>query len=162
MASINSVLARLPPAAECLAILIGCAELSVFGLRGVTNPSGWLEGFGLPPLRLPAVQCVTSETEADDGESGSSSIHNAQRALVEALAARNIQNGALILTFALVIRDRRALGVAVTAGLITTLSDTIVTWRYGMREAVLGHLVGVANCVGIGSALLWPSLRPRP
>lgn len=157
MATRPSINAQLPPTAECLAILIGCAELSVFGVRGVTNPGGWLEGFGLPILRLPTVQNnedVGPESDRKDSTS-SNEVHNAQRALVEALAARNVQNGVLILTFACVLRDRRALGVAVFAGLITTVADTMVTWRYGASDAVAGHLVGVANCLGIGGALLF-------
>lgn len=152
MASKPNIFAHLPPPAECLAIVIGCAELSIFGLRGVTNPGGWLEGFGLPVLTQPSIQSneasTPSETESTD------KLHDSQRALVNALAARNVQNGVLILTFACVLRDRRALGVAVFAGLITTVADTLVTWRCGARDAVVGHLVGIANCLGIGVALL--------
>ena len=147
-----SIFARLPPPAECLAILIGCAELSIFGIRGISNPRGWLQGFGLPPLDQPSVRISTDtdRSKQDDRRN----IHSAQRALIDALAARNVQNGALILTFALVLKDRRALGVTVLAGLITTMADTVVAWRYGVKGAVLGHLMGIANCIGIGGALL--------
>lgn len=153
MATTQNMFASLPPPAECLAILIGCAELSIFGIRGLSNPAGWLQGFGLPVLQSSGT--TRDQTEASQSErSNSEDVHDAQRALVEALATRNIQNGVLILTFACFLRDRRALGIAVLAGLITTISDTLVTWRYGARNAVLGHLVGVANCAGIGGGLL--------
>lgn len=142
-----------PSTAISLAILIGTAELTVFGARGLTNPSGFLQGFGLPVLYKSSTSTRLIEPDASKDES-SAEIHPAQRALVEALAARNIQNGVLILTFACFVRDRRALGVAVTAGLVTTIADTLVVWRYGTPKAVYGHLVGIGNCLGIGGSLL--------
>lgn len=150
MASTQKVFSHLPPPIEFLAILIGCAELSIFGVRGLSNPGGWLEGFGLPVLRQPKLDSSTPQGEQEHVPD----VHHSQRALVDALAARNIQNGVLILTFACFIRDRRALGTVVLAGLITTGADTLVAWRYGVKNSVAGHLIGIANCIGIGGGLL--------
>lgn len=145
---------RLPSPAISLAILIGTAELTIFGVRGLTNPRGWLDGFGLPVVDLDSGPRRLEEGILEDPEQGSEEVHSSQRALTEAVAARNIQNGVVILTFACVVRDRRALGIAVTAGLITTIADALVVWRHGSTSAVYGHLVGIANCAGIGGSLL--------
>jgi hypothetical protein len=75
--------------------------------------------------------------------------------MATAVAARNVQNGILLLTFGLVLRDRRSLGVAVLAGLIATLADTLIVRAYGMKDKIAGHYIGVFNSLVIGGSLLY-------
>lgn len=133
-----TLFSRLPPPSECLAILLGLAELTAFGLTGLTDPSAWSQNYGLP------IQNTSTPGET-----------TTKRALVQAIAARNIQNGALILTLALYTRDRTALGIAIGLGVITTLADTLIVSARGVRDMGWGHAVGVVNSVLIGGSLLW-------
>ncbi|EME45803.1 hypothetical protein DOTSEDRAFT_128280 [Dothistroma septosporum NZE10] len=133
----------LPPPAECLAILLGLAELSLFGLAGLTGPVEFSRGLGLP------IDAPKSESEPP------TTSQKTQRALSQLIAARNMQNGALILTFALYTRDRRSLGIAVAAGVITTVADVVVVNAYGLKDVVAFHAIGVVNSVLIGGSLLY-------
>ncbi|KAK4502953.1 hypothetical protein PRZ48_006380 [Zasmidium cellare] len=137
----NSLFSNLPPPSECLAILLGLAELTAFGLTGLTDPTTFSTNYGLPIQSTSAAQ-HTSETTT-------------KRALVQAIAARNIQNGALLLTLALYTRDRTALGIAVGLGVVTTLADTLIVRANGVKDTVAFHAVGVVNCVLLGGSLLW-------
>lgn len=78
-----------------------------------------------------------------------------KKALVAAIAARNVQNGILLFTFGLVLRDRRSLGVAVAAGLITTLADAVIVNAHGVKDKIGGHFIGVFNSLAIGGSLLY-------
>jgi len=140
---------RLPPPAECLAILVGCAELSLFGIGGLANPLEFAKGYGLP--------ITQSSTSAEDVEKrdGESKETRTSKALIAAIAARNIQNGLCILAFGLYWKDRRALGTVVMSGLITTAADAVLVHWYGASGALAGHLVGVVNSLAIGGALLY-------
>lgn len=69
--------------------------------------------------------------------------------------ARNIQNGCVILALGLYVRDRRALGIAMVANLITTTSDALIVSKYGVEETFWGHVFGMANSVLIGGSLLY-------
>lgn len=145
---------HLPPPAECLAILVGCVELTVFGLGGIANPLEFSKGYGLPivPSTSNTDTSIRSSTQkADQAEKESRN----QRALIAAIAARNAQNGILLLTFALYTRDRKSLGIAVVAGLVATVADTLIVRAYGVQEAVFGHVFGIFNCCAIGGSLLY-------
>ncbi|KAM0695636.1 hypothetical protein Q7P36_004118 [Cladosporium allicinum] len=151
----RNLFANLPPPAECLAILIGTAEITLFGLAGLADPPSFAKGFGLP------IQPSTQETSEKDLEAGTSSSQsstsaaNTQRGLILALAARNLEKGITLLAFACYWRDRKALGTCIFAGLLTTGVDYLVVKWYGAQEAAFGHVIGLANCGLIGGALLY-------
>jgi hypothetical protein len=147
---------HLPPPAECLAILIGTAEITIFGIVGFVNPSQWANGFGLPLLPASASHKQPGPLQSSLEEPKQAmETRNTQKALINALAARNIQNGLLLLTFGVWFRDRKALGVAVGLGTITTLTDYLVVKWYGVKEAAAGHLIGVVQCTLLGGSLLY-------
>ncbi|KAF1911960.1 hypothetical protein BDU57DRAFT_459632 [Ampelomyces quisqualis] len=145
---------HLPPPAECLALIVGTLELLPFGIVGLRDPAIFAHGYGLP------ITTTTTSTKTPSSASSSSlspssvDSEQTQKALLSAIAARNIQNGILLLTFGLVLRDRRSLGVVVLAGLVATVADTVIVRSYGVREKVLGHVVGVVNSAVIGGCLL--------
>ena len=151
----RNLFANLPPPAECLAILIGTAEITLFGLAGLADPPSFAKGFGLP------IQSSTQEASEKDLEAGTSSSQsstsaaNTQRGLILALAARNLEKGITLLAFACYWRDRKALGTCIFAGLLTTGVDYLVVKWYGAQEAAFGHVIGLANCGLIGGALLY-------
>jgi len=150
----RNLFANLPPPAECLAILIGTAEITLFGLAGFANPASFAKGFGLP------IQDSSSPSSEKDLEAGTpsqspSSTENIQRGLTLALAARNLEKGITLLAFACYWRDRKALGTCIFAGLLTTGVDYLVVKWYGAQEAAFGHVIGLANCGLIGGALLY-------
>jgi hypothetical protein len=147
----RNLFANLPPPAECLAILIGTAEITLFGLAGFANPASFATGFGLP-----IQDSSSSEKNLEAGTPQSPhSAENTQRGLVLALAARNLEKGLTLLAFACYWRDRKALGTCIFAGLLTTGVDYLVVKWYGAREAAFGHVIGLANCGLIGGALLY-------
>ena len=79
-----------------------------------------------------------------------------QIGLTQAIAARNAAHGALILTFACYLRDRRALGCAIGVGFITTVADYLIVRAYGDRRNAGVHAIGAVNTVLLGgSLLLW-------
>jgi hypothetical protein len=147
----RNLFANLPPPAECLAILIGTAEITLFGLAGFANPASFATGFGLPIQDSSSSQ---KNLEAGTPQSPDSA-ENTQRGLVLALAARNLEKGLTLLAFACYWRDRKALGTCIFAGLLTTGVDYLVVKWYGAREAAFGHVIGLANCGLIGGALLY-------
>jgi len=150
----RNLFAGLPPPAECLAILVGVAELTLFGLGGLANTTEFAKGYGLP---LPSSSKSPRSLEAGAAKANSDSeeVKRTQSALVAAIAARNIQNGIVILAFACYWRDRRALGTVIAAGLVTTVADLLLVKWYGAQEAVWGHVIGVVNSSAIGGALLY-------
>lgn len=152
METARTFYANLPPPAECLAILVGCAELTVFGLGGLANPVEWSKAYGLP----------VRTAKSTDTEEARKTEQN-QLALVSAIAARNTANGVLTLALACYARDRRALGIAVLCNVVTTLADTVLVRWYGAQDMVFGHVVGIVNSIGIGGALLyWGRGDPWP
>lgn len=157
MATLRETFAYLPPPAECLAILVGCAELTIFGLAGIASPPDFATGYGLPIKSASSAQKhpgALQPSSADDSKA-SNEVSKTEEALIKAVAARNIQHGALILAFALYTKDRKALGLTVAAGFITTVADLIIVHLYGAKEAAFGHIIGVSNTVLIGGSLLW-------
>jgi hypothetical protein len=87
----RNLFANLPPPAECLAILIGTAEITLFGLAGLADPPSFAKGFGLP-----IQNSSSSEKDLEAGTStsqSSTSAANTQRGLILALAARNLEKG---------------------------------------------------------------------
>lgn len=150
----RNLFAALPPPAECLGLLIGCAELSIFGLAGLISPSSLATGFGVPLLPSSSTQKHPGALEATSSPEETEQ-QNKQKALILALAARNVQNGILLLTFGAYFRDRKALGVIVVTGLVTTATDYLAVKAYGVKEAAGGHLIGVFNCLLVGGSLLW-------
>jgi hypothetical protein len=151
----RTLFANLPPPAECLAILVGVAEISIFGLAGLANPPSFAKGFGLP------ITSSSNDEKAAQLEAGtttpqeSSQVSKTQRGLVLALAARNLEKGLTVLAFACYWRDRKAVGTCIFAGLVTTVVDYAVVKWYGEDEAAFGHVIGTLNCSLIGGALLY-------
>ena len=133
---------NLPPPSECLAILVGCAETIMFGLGGLNDQVAWAKSFGVP---------IDAPKDTQDPAEN----QKTKKALVQAIAARNIQNGALILTFACYTRDRTALGIAVGYGVITTLADYIIVKNSGVPDLAPGHAIGIMNSLLIGGSLLY-------
>ncbi|KXS98804.1 hypothetical protein AC578_2066, partial [Pseudocercospora eumusae] len=123
----RELFANLPPPSECLAILVGCAETLMFGLAGLHDPVAWAKSFGVP-IDAPK-------------DTGTAENQKTKKALVQAIAARNIQHGALILTFACYTRDRTALGLAVGYGVITTLADYVIVRNSGVEDLAPGHAI---------------------
>ena len=143
--------AGLPPPAECLAILVGCMEVTIFGLGGFANPLEFSRGFGVP--MLPAGSTTASSS---DGKSArDDEVQKTQQAYITAIAARNLQNGILLLTLGCYLRDRRALGIAVACGLVATVGDALIVQYYGVKEAIWGHVFGIVNSAAIGGSLLY-------
>ncbi|KAK5136693.1 hypothetical protein LTR08_002346 [Meristemomyces frigidus] len=150
--------AGLPPPAECLAIGVGCMELTLFGLAGLLNPLEFAKGFGVPmltPSSQPLAPGGALEGASIEEKQRAEKVQNTQTAYIAAIAARNVQNGVLLLVFGCYVRDRRALGYAVAAGVVATVSDAVIVRAYGVQEAMFGHLFGVCNSVLIGGSLLY-------
>lgn len=146
----ESLFANFPPPAECLAILVGCAELIVSGIGGLSDAGAFGKGYGL-------------EIDAPDGEKALSQNQKTQKALVQAVSFRNIQNGALILTLACYTRDRKALGFAVLYGALSSLADAAVVKKYGVANMASGHGVTMLNYLLVGGSLLyWNRNDPWP
>jgi hypothetical protein len=147
--------AGLPPPAECLAILVGCLELTVFGLGGLANPVEFAKGYGLPLISKSTTQAHPGAVESsDDEKSKDADVQRTQQAYIAAIAARNLHNGILLLTLGCYVRDRRALGIAIASGLVTTVGDVLIVQWYGVKDAVWGHVFGVVNSAAIGYSLL--------
>lgn len=146
MESVRTFLSNCPPPAESLALLLGCAQLSIFGLAGLSDPDSWATGYGLP---LTSPKSVESSSPADKAQQAQT-----QRALVAATAARNVTNGILILGLGAWLRDRRALGLAIACNVVTTVADTLIVRWFGVGEQASGHVIGMVNSTAIGLALL--------
>jgi hypothetical protein len=146
---------HLPPPAECLALVIGTLELLPFGILGLRNPAFFADGYGLPISNNTTANNGSTETKPNSSGLSPEAEQQTKKALVAAIAARNVQNGVLLLTFGLVLRDRRSLGVAVLAGLIATVADTVIVRTYGVKDKVGGHYVGIFNSLAIGGSLLY-------
>ncbi|KAI5362292.1 hypothetical protein Slin15195_G059430 [Septoria linicola] len=142
--------ANFPPPAECLAILVGCAELIVSGIGGLSDARAFGKGYGL-------------EIDAADEGQPLSQSQKTQKALVQAVSFRNIQNGALILTLACYTRDRKALGFAVLYGAFSSLADAAIVTKYGISNLASGHGVTMLNYLLVGGSLLyWNRNDPWP
>ena len=151
----QSLFANLPPPAECLAILVGFAEITIFGLAGLANPPSFAKGLGLPII---SSSSTSSESQIEAGTTTpqeASQSAKTQRGLILALAARNLEKGLTVMAFACYWRDRKALGTCIFAGLLTTAVDYLAVKWYGEEEAAFGHVIGMANCSLIGGALLY-------
>lgn len=142
----------LPQPAECLAILIGCAELSIFGLAGLANPQAFIKNYGLPAITAAP---ETGSAIVDAKTSQATKDADVRQAYIAAIAARNMQNGIVLLAFACYWRDRRALGTVVASALVTTAADWLIVRWYGVKEAEFGHVIGVVNSSLIGGSLLY-------
>jgi hypothetical protein len=153
----RNILRHLPPPAECLALVIATLELLPFGILGLRNPEAFAEGFGLPlsSEQSPSDKATSTSTSTNQRDPPTESEQRTKKALVAAIAARNVQNGALIFAFGVLLRDRRSLGVAVLAGLIATCADSLIVRAYGVKEKVAGHYVGIFNSLAIGGSLLY-------
>ncbi|KAF3001851.1 hypothetical protein E8E13_004421 [Curvularia kusanoi] len=157
---------RFPPA-ECLALFIATLELVPFGISGLSNPVSFADGYGLP-IQSSTSAPKSTTTKGADGLFSRSAVDSSpkatgpieedqqtKKALVAAIAARNVQNGILLFTFGLVLRDRRSLGVAIAAGLVATVADTVIVKAYGAQDKIAGHYVGIFNSLAIGGSLLY-------
>lgn len=157
---------RFPPA-ECLALFIATLEILPFGIAGLSNPTAFADGYGLPLQRSLSTPPSLNKRSADGQSSETTAISSTEstksfdedqktkKALVAAIAARNVQNGVLLFTFGLILRDRRSLGVAVAAGLVATLADTFIVKAYGAKDKIAGHSIGIFNSLAIGGSLLY-------
>lgn len=150
----RSLFQHLPPPAECLALVIGTLELLPFGIIGLRNPAFFADGYGLPISNAPTSE-ASSSTKPNPSGLSPEAEQQTKKALVAAIAARNVQNGILLLTFGLVLRDRRSLGVAILAGLVATVADTVIVRAYGVKDKIAGHYVGVFNSLAVGGSLLY-------
>jgi len=149
---------RLPPPPECLALLVAALEVFPFGLSGLWNPISFSDGYGLPIDTTVATSSTSSKRSSTTSATTLPTLEvdrNTKKALVAAIAARNVQNGILIFTFGLVLRDRKSLGVAVMAGLVATFADAVIVRTYGVKEKMAGHCVGIFNSLAIGGSLLY-------
>jgi hypothetical protein len=146
---------HLPPPAECLALVVGALELLPFGILGLRNPAFFADGYGLPISNNTTANNASTAAKPNSSGLSPEAEQQTKKALVAAIAARNVQNGVLLLTFGLVLRDRRSLGVAILAGLIATAADTVIVRAYGVKDKVGGHYVGVFNSLAIGGSLLY-------
>lgn len=45
--------------------------------------------------------------------------------------------------------------MAVMAGLVATVADTVIVTAYGAQDKILGHYVGIFNSLAIGGSLLY-------
>lgn len=164
MSTRREFFANLPPPSECLAILVGCAELTIFGLAGLANPIEWAQGYGLPLTSASSQQKRGSASESDSEETKrADKAEKTQLALVSAIAARNVGNGVLILTLACYIRDRRALGIAIASNIVTTLADTLIVRWFGAKDKANAHVTGILNSILISASLLyWSRNDPWP
>ncbi|KAH7382176.1 hypothetical protein BKA66DRAFT_463941 [Pyrenochaeta sp. MPI-SDFR-AT-0127] len=159
----NSFFTHLPPPAECLAIIVGALELIPFGIAGLRSPNSFADSYGLPISDIRNSTSASSDcssidiiaTSALPGESSFEKDQEIKGALVAAIAARNVQNGMLLLAFGLVLKDRKSLGVAVLAGLVTTVADTLIVRAYGVKKKITGHCFGIFNSLMIGGSLLY-------
>ncbi|KAI0616332.1 DUF4267 domain-containing protein [Pyrenophora tritici-repentis] len=120
---------------------------------GLRNPTFFADGYGLPitgdsSTSSPSAKRAPAESTCEEDQ-------ETKKALVVAIAARNVQNGILLAIFGLVLRDRRSLGVAVMAGLVATVADTVIVRAYGAQEKIAGHYVGIFNSLAIGGSLLY-------
>ncbi|KAH7122834.1 hypothetical protein B0J11DRAFT_532337 [Dendryphion nanum] len=152
--SLRNPFQHLPPPAECLALGIGMLELFPFGIIGLRNPVFFADGYGLPISNDPADNYSTSIKPNSSGLSPEAE-QQTKKALVAAIAARNVQNGIVLLTFGLILRDRRSLGVAIMAGLVATVADSVIVKAYGVKDKIFGHYIGVFNSIAIGGSLLY-------
>lgn len=151
MESARQFYANLPPPAECLAILVGVSQLTVFGLGGVANPLSWSKAYGLPIVLAPRLRRHQASSE---GSQVAEEAEKTQIALVSALSARSIQNGVLILALACYARDRRAVGIVLLVNGVSALADTLIVRWFGNTDQAAGHLTSLAGSLGIGSILL--------
>jgi hypothetical protein len=155
MSTQRNIFHHLPPPAECLALLIGTLELLPFGILGLRNPAFFADGYGLPISNSTSTDSSSTSPKSNASGLSPEAEQQTKKALVAAIAARNVQNGILLLTFGLVLRDRRSLGVAVMAGLVATVADTVIVRWYGVKDKIAGHYVGVFNSLAIGGSLLY-------
>jgi len=151
MEAARSFYENLPPPAECLAILVGCAQLTVFGLGGLANPISWARTYGLPIVpasRLQRQQSSTEQTKAAE------EAEKTQIALISALTARNVRHGVVIVAAACYLRDRRAIAIALIANGISAISDALIVNWFGDAEQTAGHATGLVGTLALGSFLL--------
>jgi hypothetical protein len=151
----RNIFHHLPPPAECLALVIGTLELLPFGIIGLRNPAFFADGYGLPISNAPTSSEPSTSSKPNTSGLSPEAEQQTKKALVAAIAARNVQNGILLLTFGLLLRDRRSLGVAVMAGLVATVADTVIVRAYGVKDKIVGHYVGIFNSLVIGGSLLY-------
>lgn len=145
----RNIFANLPPPAECLAILAGLSQLTIFGLGGIANPIEWSRVYGLPIVLGSSLRRRDSDSRAAD------EAEKTQIALVSALCSRNIRQGVLILALACYARDRRAVGIALVVNCISSLADTFIVRWFGDESKAWEHTSGLTGSLGIGSALLY-------
>ncbi|KAJ4334629.1 hypothetical protein N0V95_009121 [Ascochyta clinopodiicola] len=151
----RNIFQHLPPPAECLALFVATLELVPFGIAGLNNPVTFADGYGLPIQKSSKTPSSSTTGSSSTDPNSTEEDQKTKKALVAAIAARNVQNGVLLFTFGLVLRDRRSLGVAVLAGLVATIADTVIVNAYGAKDKIAGHYIGIFNSLAIGGSLLY-------
>lgn len=158
----ESLWTNLPPPAECLAILVGCAELIVSGIGGLSDAAAFGKSYGVE-IDSPAAAVETTNKEPPAPPPLLTRNQKTQKALVQAISFRNIQNGAVILTLACYTRDRKALGFALLYGAMSSLADAAIVSKYGIKELAGAHGVTMLNYLMLGGSLLyWARSDPWP
>ncbi|KAF2214028.1 hypothetical protein CERZMDRAFT_110994 [Cercospora zeae-maydis SCOH1-5] len=150
----ESLFAHFPPPAECLAILVGCSELIISGIGGLSDAQAFGKGYGLE---------IDSAVNDEEKVQALSQNQKTQKGLVQAISYRNLQNGALILTLACYTRDRRSLGFAALYGALSSLADAAIVKKYGVAELASAHGIAMMNYLVVGGSLLyWGRNDPWP
>ena len=99
---------------------------TIVGLRSFTSPLDTAETFGLPQSRTPS---------------------SGFNAFIPVCGGRNLASGVTMLAFAYQ-QNWRAVGTLMCCGVITAVTDATVCFRYGDRDAAVGH--GVASVLSLG------------
>ena len=156
MESPRGLFSRLPPPAEILAILLGAGRLSLYGISGIANPIRWAEFYGLPlQISTSTHDQKRKRTAYTEEIRRADETQKTEITLVGAIAARNITNGLLVVILGCWVRDRRALGWAVTVNAVTSLADMFIVRWFGNEKQVFGHAVGVVAWLSVGGSLLF-------
>jgi hypothetical protein len=96
---------------------------TVLGLYSIIEPSGFIRGWGLPK--------------------------QSASPLIYVLGGRNLALGILLLSFS--YRDKlEEVGSVLMCLSIAATLDALVTWRFGDRRKVLGHVVPGVMMAGLG------------
>ena len=115
-------------AAKATTLLIATTG-TIVGLRSFISPLATAQSFGLPQSQNPS----------------------AFDPLIPVVGGRNLASGLAIYALAYQ-RNWKALGATMCCGVVTAVTDAIVCYRYGARDAAVGH--GVAGLL-IMSLGLW-------
>lgn len=118
---------NVPNITHSVALLLATTGVTV-GLRSFSSPNAAAETFGLPRPQF----------------------SSADNAFIYAVGGRNVSSGLTIFAFAYQ-RNWNAIGTVMLCGVVTGLTDAIVCWRHGSRDAAIGHTVTSALFGSLGA-----------